>query len=449
MLKQVPLLLLALILMYPSFSQTKESQHQTKTKVNLNKPKREAWFTDLGFGMFIHWSFDVQLGMVISHSVVGASKDYQDRYFNELPKTFNPREFRPEEWARTAKMAGMKYMVFTTKHHSGFCMYDTETTDFKITNTPFARDATKEIVAAFRKEGIAVGVYFSPDDFWFMYDKGRMIERKNEEAIPSNNPDLMDYLKVQMRELMTNYGPIDIVFIDGIDTKANEALARICWEVNDDVVVTRGAIETPEQFIPDQAIPSPWEACFTMGDQWQYRPTNENYKSTRDLILKILEIRCKGGNLLLNVGPDTKGRIPEEQEAYLNELALWYFINKEAFDRVEPWHVIREGDVWFLKKRDADDLYAFITGDPIPYGKTSALLLTSVQATKDTKVSVLGHDNKTLEYKPEVDASSKFRQTSDGLELTVFRGQRIYNDKKWPNPIVVKLENIQRSNQNP
>ena len=99
--------------------------------LNLNKPEREQWFTGLGFGMFIHWSLDVQLGMVISHSLVGASDDYVNRYFNELPKTFDPQSFDPDVWAKAARMAGMRYVVFTTKHHNGFCMYDTKTTDFQ------------------------------------------------------------------------------------------------------------------------------------------------------------------------------------------------------------------------------------------------------------------------------------------------------------------------------
>ncbi len=415
--------------------------------LNLNKPEREQWFTDLGLGMFIHWSFDVQLGLVISHSAVGASQDYLDRYFNELPQTFEPAHFHPEKWAREAKMAGMKYMVFTAKHHSGFCMFDTGTTDFNVMNTPFATDATKAILDAFRKEGLAVGIYFSPDDFWYMYDKKREIGRRKPGAMPSENPDLMVYNKTQMRELMTRYGTIDMVFIDGVDVSANVELARLCWELDEDVVVTRGAIETPEQTIPDQPVPSPWESCITLGDQWQYRATNENYKNAGDLIRKIIEIRCKGGNLLLNIGPDKEGRIPPEQSGPLNELALWNFINREAFENVEPWDVAGEGDVWFLKKKDQQILYLFITGEPIKYGERRELLLNSLRATRSTKVSVLGHDNKTLEYRPDVMAATTFEQTGEGLKLSVFRGQRIYNDRKWPNPVVVRVENFVRNQE--
>ena len=131
-----------------------------------NRPERLAWFQDQALGMFIHWSVDSQLGSVISHSMVGASQDYLQRYIDDLPKTFLPTRFDPDDWARQAKVAGMKYVVFTTKHHNGFCMFETQTTPFNIMNTPYARDITRQIVDAFRKWGIAIGFYFSPDDFW-------------------------------------------------------------------------------------------------------------------------------------------------------------------------------------------------------------------------------------------------------------------------------------------
>jgi alpha-L-fucosidase len=118
-----------------------------------NLPEREEWFSDLAIGMFISWSVDSQLGSVISHSLVGSSKDYADRFFAELPQTFEPKRFDPTDWARLARVAGMRYVMFTAKHHSGFCMFDTETTDFSIVHTPFRRDATRAIVDAFRAEG--------------------------------------------------------------------------------------------------------------------------------------------------------------------------------------------------------------------------------------------------------------------------------------------------------
>ena len=147
----------------------------------------------------------------------------------------------------------------------------------------------------------------------------------------------------------------------------------------------------------------------------------------------------------MNIGPDTEGRFPPEQSGPLNELALWNFINREAFENVEPWHVIREGEAWFMKKKDQNTLYVFVTGDAIKFGGRREIILNSVKATGDTKVSVVGHDNKTLEYSPEVNGETTFEQTGEGLKLSVFRGQRIYNDRKWPNPIVVRMENVVRN----
>jgi alpha-L-fucosidase len=132
---------------------------------SLNKPERLEHFRDLGFGLFIHWSVDSQLGVVISHSLVGASDEYAKRFFDELPRSFNPRKFTPTDWAALAKLAGFRYVVFTAKHHSGFCMWPSDTTDFSIAHTPFKRDIVGETLTAFREAGIAPGLYFSPEDF--------------------------------------------------------------------------------------------------------------------------------------------------------------------------------------------------------------------------------------------------------------------------------------------
>jgi len=408
--------------------------------LNRNKPEREKWFAGLGFGMFIHWSLDVNLGMVISHSMVGASEDYLDRYINELPGYFDPQDFEPERWARLAKMAGMKYMVFTTKHHSGFCMYDTQTTDFNIMNTPFATDATKAFVDACRNEGLGVGIYFSPDDFYFLHQQGRLISRHRKDALASGNPELNEYDKQQMRELMNNYGKIDIVFLDGEEQFAKTELAKVCWEINPDVVVTRGAIVTPEQETPDSPIPSPWESCITLGDQWQYRPTNENYKSARDIIGTLIEIRAKGGNLLLNLGPTPDGKIPEVQAGIMNEVALWMFINGEAFESTIPHDPIREGDAWFLQSTDGKTVYVFLPADDWALKERKEFRLSSMALDKNASISLLGHNGKVLEYSPDTDPAPRMENTGNGLKISVMRAQRIYNDLKWYNPLVVKIE---------
>ena len=269
-----------------------------------NKPERLRWFGDLALGLFIHWSLDVQLGMVISHSLVGASPDYVERYFTELPRTFCPTRFDPDEWARLAKVAGFRYVVFTTKHHSGFCMFDTATTDFSVMHTPFGQDITRRVIEAFRRQGLAIGLYFSPDDFSVLRRQGIEIARSRPEVDPVNNPELMAINRAQIRELLSNYGPIDLIFFDG----QPEGLKQLAWALQPDIVVTRGDIATPEQHVPDAPLPMPWESCITMGTAWQYQPTNETYKSGRELIEMLAETRAKGGNLLLNVGPKAERR---------------------------------------------------------------------------------------------------------------------------------------------
>ena len=413
-----------------------------ETVLNLNKPERESWFTDLGFGMFIHWSYDVTLGMVISHSMVGASGDYLDKYINELPRNFNPEHFDPGKWAKIARMAGMKYVVFTAKHHNGFCMFDSQTTGYKVTNTPFGRDVTREVLEAFRKEGLAIGIYYSPDDFYFLYQQGTLISRRRHEALASSNPGLNTYVKKQMHELMTRYGKIDIVFLDGYEQYAKTELAKICWEIDPEVVVTRGAMETPEQHLPDSPLPSPWEACYTLGDQWQFRPTNEHYKSAEEIIYMLIRTRAEGGNLLLNVGPTPDGEIAEDQASILNEVALWMFINGESVGEIEPWTVTRENDLWFTSAKDKNSVFVFLPGRDWTYGERKEYLIHSLKSTSSTSINVLGQNGKVLEYQPESDPSPLFEDKENGLQISVMKSQRIYNDRKWPNPVVVRLDDI-------
>ena len=400
-----------------------------------NKPQREEWFMDQALGMFIHWSVDSQLGSVISHSMVGASEDYLERFENELPKSFLPKKFEPDDWARIAKLAGMKYVVFTTKHHSGFCMFKTKTTDFNIMNTPYGKDITRQIVQAFRKQGIRIGFYFSPDDFWLLHKQGKDVSRRRAEALPTNNPDLMAHNKAQIRELLTNYGPIDMLFLDGTP----DELKQLAWQIQPDILVTRGEMKTPEQKMPDEPMPGPWEACFTLGTQWHYKPTNEDYKSGTKLIEMLIEIRAKGGNFLLNVGPTPDGEIPFEQKRRMRELALWMFVNRESIYNIRPWHVIREGDIWFTKDRDCDTVYAFITKTDWPKGERKNFTLRNVRATDKSEIEILGQSGRVLEYQTNVNPKASWRQDENGLQISAMRAQRLYNNTKWPNPVVIKI----------
>jgi alpha-L-fucosidase len=405
---------------------------------NLNKPERELWLKNTGLGLFIHFSMDSQLGVVISHSLVGASDDYVNRYFNELPKTFDPSKFDPHQIATLAKLAGMKYIVFTTKHHSGFCMWDTKTTDFNITHTPYKKDLLKEFVDATREAGLQVGFYFSPEDFNFLRDHHITISRTDVKMDAQTRHDYDEYTRKQCEELMTNYGKIDVLFIDG-DPK--EVVKQTCWKLQPDLLITRGAIKTPEQIMPGAMINEPWLSCITMGTAWGYQPTNERYKSGSQLIGLLIEARAKGGSLLLNVGPKPDGALPIEQEERLREISAWYFVNRECIDSVRSWVISKEGDTWFTAK-GGHTLYAIVTNAAYwKEGTRKTFLIRSAIATDKTQVGVLGQNSKVIEYKTD-DVSCRYKQTDRGLEVSVVKAQRIYDDHRWPNPVVIKLENV-------
>lgn len=442
--KKISLVITFCVLLISTLAQENNQENFS----NMNKPERLEWFRDLGFGMFIHFSFDSQLGVVISHSMVGASDDYLNRFVNELPKTFNPKDFSPDEIASLAKLAGMKYIVFTTKHHSGFCMWNTQTTDLNIMNTPYGKDLLAEYVDATRKAGLAVGFYFSPEDFNFLYENGLQVRRIFTEPIPQNiMKNYTKLVELQCTELMRQYGDIDIIFFDGgagILQPLQNICKKVVWKLQPEIVVTRGAIKTPEQTILDISSNDPWEACITMGTQWSYKPTNEVYKTGARLIDVLIETRSKGGNLLLNVGPNPNGRLPEEQEANLREIAAWNFINHEAIEKVRPWVLPHEDNIWFTWKPEEKTLYAFLTKMPNwQRGDRKEFLLKSVQATQKTEVSVLGQSGKLVEYHPTADAKTYFEQKKDGLYISCVRAQRIYNNHAWPNPIVLKITNAE------
>ena len=410
--------------------------------LNLNKPERIEDLKDAGFGMFIHWGVDCQLGMVISHSLVGASDDFVSRYM-ELPKTFNPVDWNPEKVVILAKNAGMKYIVFTAKHHSGFCMWDTKTTDFNIMHTPYKKDILKSFVEACRKWGLMVGIYFSPEDFIYSYRQGiKDISRDNhwEKAKPIQEK-YKKYVLDQCTELMKNYGPIDLFFIDSAVLR--EEVKQKVWEIQPNLIITRGAIPTPEQYIPGESSTTFWESCMTMGTQWNYKPTNEHYKSGTELIDMLIETRTKGGSFILNIGPDQWGNVNEGQMGRLMELGAWNLVNHEAIQNVRPWILSHEEDLWLSQSKDGNTVYVYITNDPDwVRGDRKKFLLKSVKATPETKISVLGQTGHVIEYMPQKDGMPYFRQTANGFEFDVVNSQRIYNNHKWPNPIVVKLENV-------
>lgn len=416
--------------------------------VSRNRPEDLEWLRDAGLGLFIHWSLDSQLGCVISHSLVGASKDYVDRFYEELPKTLNPKKWDFDHLAELARLAGFQYAVFTTKHHNGFCLWDSKTTDFNIMNTPYGKDLVKQYAEAFRKQGIKVGLYFSPEDFRYLRSQGLTITRTPLE--PYSKEVMEGYRQLltdQMTELMENFGKIDVMFFDGGETMYNEegeSLQQLCmrvaWDLQPGILITRGAIPTPEQQLPGVGVDFAWEGCITLGTAWQYQPTNETYKTGLHVIRLLTETRAKGGSLLLNIGPDANGELCRAQEDIIRELALWHFLNHEAIHNTRPWIITNEDSAWLLRSKDGSALYAVLFDQKDwDRGQRREFLLKSVKASPDTMVEVLGQTGELTEYRPDLDARTYWEQREDGLHISAMHAQRIYCGIQWRNPLVLKI----------
>jgi len=225
-----------------------------------------------------------------------------------------------------------------------------------------------------------------------MYDRD-VPARKGKQG-RKHHDELVAYTKKHLKELLTNYGDIDVIFLDG---GHKGELAQYVHEVAPNCLVTRGEMVTPEQKLPKEPIPGPWETCFTLGNQWQYKPTNEDYKSGTRLINMLIETRAKGGNLLINMGPKPSGEVPLEQEERFRELALWMFVNDEAIHDIRPCVTAGSKDVYYTQSKDGKYVYAMLTGftDDDPQGGTQwgrlqrkEVLLKEIKATDETKISI-------------------------------------------------------------
>ncbi len=400
--------------------------------------KKLDWFQDQKFGLMMHWGPYSQWGVVESWSICSEDEpwcrrsipDYVEykRRYEALPKTFNPVKFDPSAWARAARQAGMRYVVFTTKHHDGFAMFDTAQTEYRITGpgVPFASDpranVVKEIFAAFRGEGLGTGAYFSkPDwhspDYWapewatpdrnVNYDPARYPERWNR---------FKEFTFKQIEELMTGYGPVDILWLDGgwvrpypavpaalrgllkqpfnqdIDMPRIAAMARRHQPgliVVDRTVTGRYEnYRTPEQEIPEKPLPYVWETCLTMGDSWSYVP-NDRYKSSRRLIHLLVDIAAKGGNLLLNIGPNAAGELPAESLLRLRDIGAWLEVNAEAIYETRPVAPFQEAKIRYTAGRDGTR-YAVYLADEDEAAPPGKILLYSHAPRPGGRIELLG-----------------------------------------------------------
>lgn len=321
--------------------------------------RRIEWYLDARFGMFIHWGlYSIPARGEWLRSEEEITKEDYMKYFEE----FNPSDYDPKAWARAAKEAGMKYVVLTAKHHDGFCLYDSQYTDFKSTNTKLGRDIVKDFVEAVREEGLKVGLYFTiidwyHDDYPHYGDKFHPMRKNPEFKNEGRDFDnYLTYMHNQIREICTNYGKIDLLWFDfsyddmrGEKWKATELMSMV-RSLQPDVIIDNrlecsgeglgslaacdptpyhGDFVTPEKMIPPNGIQDvqgndiAWEACVTMNNNWGFCAVDHFFKPASMLIKKLVECVSKGGNMILNVGPDARGNIPEESMNILKGIGAW------------------------------------------------------------------------------------------------------------------------------
>ncbi|MCK5821244.1 MAG: alpha-L-fucosidase [Bacteroidales bacterium] len=438
------ILIIVVLLMTSTIIRAQHSEQKYYPVTNpAVKGNLEKW-EDVKFGLLMHWGPYSQRGIVESWSICSEDEgwcsrttdnyvEYKREYEN-LQTTFNPVEFNPEKWAKAAADAGMKYVVFTTKHHDGFCMFDTKYTDYKITGskTPFhtnpKANITKEVFNAFRAEGMMAGAYFSkPDwhsnDYWWpnFATPDRNVNY-DVTKYPERWENFVQFTHNQIMELMTDYGKVDILWLDGgwvqkmtpeqtqkynckpgfqssrvqsQDIRMDELAAK-AREKQPDLIVVDRAVEgsnqnylTPENTVPKEMLPYPWESCIIMGGGWSYS-FNPTFKSGRELVHMLIDIVAKGGNLLLNIGPSPEGTWPQDAFDRLTKIGSWMDINSEAIyetRKIEPYY---SGSIYFTQKKDKSSIYVIYTlndGEALP----AEIELQSVQLPENPKVEVLGY----------------------------------------------------------
>lgn len=314
------------------------------------KQERMAWWTDARFGMFIHWG---TYAMAARHEWVKNHERMTDEEYNRYFELFDPDLYNPTEWAKAAKKAGMKYFVITSKHHEGFCLWDSKYTDYKATKTPYGKDLLRPMVEAFRAEGLGVGFYYSLIDWHHSeYPVDSRHPMRDNESFRQATKDrdvkkYADYLYKQVEELMTEFGQIDCLFLDfsfpGKDGKGHEdwqseKLLKMIRKLQPNIIINDRAdlldvpggwdFRTPEQFMPRSWVTVdgekvPWETCQTFSGSWGYHRDESSWKSIQQLLVMLIETTSKGGNLLLNVGPTARGTFDDRAMDRLDGMGEW------------------------------------------------------------------------------------------------------------------------------
>lgn len=453
-------LVLLLVLSYSQVSlrgqgnahiQSNQYEWPTDSLVSM---KLEKW-RDQKFGMIIHWGLYAVPGIVESWTLCSEDVDWISRdssiayaeykkWYWGLKDSFNPRQFNPDQWAKAASDAGMRYVVFTTKHHDGFAMFDTKQSDFSITQGPFAdhskADVTKHVFEAFRRQNFMIGAYFSKPDWhseYYWWSKYATADRNVNYDIrqhPWRWKQFKTFTFNQIGELMHNYGAIDILWLDGgwvrpLETITDEVrawgarippfsqhidmdtIALMARKAQPGILMVDRTVhgiyenyQTPEQSIPKEKSEFPWESCITLGNAWGYVP-NDQFKSSTRIIHTLIEIVAKGGSLLLGVGPDAQGQLHDIQIKRLQEIGHWLKVNGEGIYNTRTVENIQDGDVFFTKGKEKWR-YALVRiqeGSTIP----ETISWTGNALGKNTTLTLL-IDNRVVKWKQEGEVTTVF-----------------------------------------
>lgn len=397
--------------------------------------ERLAWFSDLKFGLFVHWGIYSLWGCTESWPLVAEEPWARDpqlpawiesrhdlsrfqQAYRRLNERFNPRAFDPAAWAATAQAAGMKYFDFTTKHHDGFCLWDTRTTDYRVTHPscPFHThryaDVTRALFDHFRAAGMAISCYFSKSDWHspFYWKPDLPAPTRDPNYIPRAEPQIWDqfvhFTHAQLLELMSGYGPIDVLWLDGgqvrppeQDIRMDDLMQQARRHQPGLIVVDRTVggphenILTPEQQVPAAPLNGVWETSATLGTSFSYKP-NDEYKSVRQTIHLLVDVVSKGGNLLLGIGADAHGQLPPEAIARLRGVGDWLKTNGEAIyatRQMTPFTQSDEAlDVRFTRKDHT--LYAIILAKPMQQRPPARFVLRDIHPPKGAQVTLLDVD---------------------------------------------------------
>jgi alpha-L-fucosidase len=383
------------------------SAAEKKIESGAAPPESVAKWRDMKFGMFIHWGPVSLKGTEIGWSR-GAGIPIEE--YDALYKKFNPTKFDADGWANIARDAGMKYMVLTTKHHDGFCMFDTKQTDYNVMNSPFGRDVTKELADACRKQGVAFGTYHSVAD-WHHPDFPHG-SPGGKSLKPNPNLDRYEqYLCKQVEELIRNSGPLLTLWFDvpqDFDAVRGTRVVRFVRSLQPDIMINNRCgvpadYDTPEQRIGPMQTQRPWETCMTIGKQWAWRP-NDKVKSLKECLHALINTVGGDGNLLFNVGPRSDGTIEPLQVERLKEMGQWLAKYGESIYGTRGGPFPR-GD-WGAATQKGNVIYLHILNPGLDTVKLPPL------AKKITGSRVL------------TGGTAEVRQTAEGVEVSVPKADR-------------------------